>query len=262
MAVGTTQATLSLTTNENATCRWATAPNTAYSAMPNPFTTTGAAAHSALRTGLVNGGSYTHYVRCQDGAGNANTTDFTISFSVSLPADTTPPTAPTAPRPPSSPVGTTQATLSLTTNENATCQWATPPTPPTARCPTPSPPPAASAHSALRTGLTNGVRYTYYVRCQDAANNANSTDFTISLLRRPAGPTSLLQFSLANYSVSETGPTATITVTRTLSDRSPRPRCTTRPATARARAGTDYTHSGGRPRLPGRRRPASRSPSP
>ncbi len=33
-------------------------------------------------TGLVNGGSYSYYVRCQDTAGNPNTNDFTISFSV------------------------------------------------------------------------------------------------------------------------------------------------------------------------------------
>ena len=142
MAVGTTQATLSLTTNENATCRWATAPNTAYGAMPNPFTTTGATAHSALRTGLVNGGSYTYYVRCQDGAGNANTTDFTISFSVSLP------------------------------------------------------------------------------------------------------PTSLLQFSLANYSVSETGPTAAITVIRTLSAAA-QAQVHFETSDGTALAGTDYTHTEG-----------------
>src|SRR4029453_11314437 len=38
-----------------------------------------------------NGQSYSYYVRCQDGAGNADTADLTISFSVAAP-DTTPPT--------------------------------------------------------------------------------------------------------------------------------------------------------------------------
>jgi hypothetical protein len=50
--------------------------------MPNVFSSTGGAAHSTAITGLTNGGSYNYFVRCQDTAGNANTTDFTISFSV------------------------------------------------------------------------------------------------------------------------------------------------------------------------------------
>ena len=44
--------------------------------------TTGATAHSTTVTGLTNGGSYSFFVRCQDAATNANTNDFTISFSV------------------------------------------------------------------------------------------------------------------------------------------------------------------------------------
>jgi hypothetical protein len=39
--------------------------------------------HSTLVTGLVNGSSYSYYVRCQDSVGNANPDDFVISFSVS-----------------------------------------------------------------------------------------------------------------------------------------------------------------------------------
>ena len=38
-------------------------------------------------SGLVNGTSYAHYVRCQDTSGNANTTDFAITFSVASAAD-------------------------------------------------------------------------------------------------------------------------------------------------------------------------------
>jgi hypothetical protein len=85
LAAGTTQATMSLATNEAATCRYATTAGTAYGAMPNTFTTTGAVSHSTLLTGLANGGSYTYYVRCQDSVFNANTTDFTIAFTVAAP---------------------------------------------------------------------------------------------------------------------------------------------------------------------------------
>ena len=82
LATGTTQATLSLTTNENASCRYATSAGVAYESMPNVFTTTGGAGHSTTVAGLNNGGSYGHFVRCQDTVGNANSDDFIISFSV------------------------------------------------------------------------------------------------------------------------------------------------------------------------------------
>ena len=38
---GTTQTTVSLTTDENATCRFSVTPGVAYGSMPNTFTTTG-----------------------------------------------------------------------------------------------------------------------------------------------------------------------------------------------------------------------------
>jgi hypothetical protein len=50
--------------------------------MPNTFTTTGGTAHSTTVSGLMNGGSYSYFVRCQDTLGNTNTNDFTLSFSV------------------------------------------------------------------------------------------------------------------------------------------------------------------------------------
>jgi len=82
LAAGTTQATMSVTSNESATCKWDTSSGTSYAAMPNTFTTTGGTFHSTQVTGLSNGQSYTHYVRCQDGAGNADTSSYTVSFSV------------------------------------------------------------------------------------------------------------------------------------------------------------------------------------
>src|SRR6185295_14728261 len=86
LAAGTTQTPLSLTTNENATCRYTTTAGVAYASMTNTFSTTGGTAHSTTVTGLTNGGSYSFFVRCQDAAANANTNDFTISFSVAQPA--------------------------------------------------------------------------------------------------------------------------------------------------------------------------------
>lgn len=83
LPVGTTQTTLSLTTNENATCKYGTTPNTAYASLPSTFSTTGGTSHSTAVSGLQNGGNYNYYVRCQDVAGNSNPDDYLITFSVS-----------------------------------------------------------------------------------------------------------------------------------------------------------------------------------
>jgi hypothetical protein len=82
LASGTTQTTLSLTTNEAASCRYATNAGVAYGSMTNTFSTTGGTAHSTAVSGLQDGLSYSYSVRCQDTAGNPNTDDYTISFTV------------------------------------------------------------------------------------------------------------------------------------------------------------------------------------
>ncbi len=82
LVAGTTSTTLSVTTNENATCKYGTTAGVAYASLPNTFTTTGGTTHTKTLTGLTNGSSYTYYVRCIDGASNANTSDYSIAFSV------------------------------------------------------------------------------------------------------------------------------------------------------------------------------------
>jgi hypothetical protein len=82
LATGTTQTTLSLSTNENATCRYATTAGVPFASMPNAFSSTGGLSHSTLVTGLSNGQSYNYYVRCRDSSGNINTSDYIISFVV------------------------------------------------------------------------------------------------------------------------------------------------------------------------------------
>ena len=91
LTAGTTQTTLSLTTNEAATCRHGTTPGTAFASLPSAFAATGGTAHSTTVTGLANGQVYSFVVRCQDAAGNANPDDLTISFSVVDPSDLTSP---------------------------------------------------------------------------------------------------------------------------------------------------------------------------
>jgi|GEM_PF-1551373 subtilisin family serine protease len=82
LSYGTTSTSISLTTNENATCKYSTSSTTSYDSMTNTFSTTGGATHSQSVSGLENGNSYTYYVRCMDENNNKNTSDYEISFSV------------------------------------------------------------------------------------------------------------------------------------------------------------------------------------
>lgn len=78
---GTTTVMFSVETDESATCKYGTTADTAYVSIANTFSTTGATSHSATTT-VADGTSYTFYVRCSDGSGNANQTDTTIAFSI------------------------------------------------------------------------------------------------------------------------------------------------------------------------------------
>ena len=184
LPAGTTQATLSLITNESATCKYGTTAGVAYASLPNTFTTTGGTSHRTGVTGLANGVSYTYYVKCRDAATNANPDDFTIAFSVANPPppDTIPPARSNGQPTGALPAGTTQATLSLITNENATCKYGTTAGIAYASLPNTFTTTGGTSHTTGVTGLANGGSYTYYVRCRDASTNANANpdDFTIA----------------------------------------------------------------------------------
>ncbi len=81
LSTNTTQTTLSLTTNETATCKYSTTASTDYNSM-TAFLTTNNTTHSTTITGLTNNTNYNYYVKCQDTIGNTNSSDYTISFSV------------------------------------------------------------------------------------------------------------------------------------------------------------------------------------
>ena len=85
LAAGTTQTLVTLATDQNAICRYATTAGVSYGSMPNAFATTGGTTHSTLVTGLVNGGVYTLFVRCATSTGDRNPDDYPISFSVGRP---------------------------------------------------------------------------------------------------------------------------------------------------------------------------------
>jgi glucose/arabinose dehydrogenase len=88
LPAGTSNTSLAVQTDEACTCKYAASPDIPYASMPVTFAVTGGTSHSSPISGLVDGGVYTYYVRCQDAAGNANLSDYTISFAV---ASSTPP---------------------------------------------------------------------------------------------------------------------------------------------------------------------------
>lgn len=77
---GTTEVQLSVSTNESASCRYATEEGVAFNSMKKNFTKQNANIHTAKVTGLQNYVYYSFFVRCKDTAGNANTGDMMISF--------------------------------------------------------------------------------------------------------------------------------------------------------------------------------------
>ncbi len=82
LSARTTQTTISLNTDEPAICKYSTSQGVEYDAMSDSFGTAYSTEHSTTLTGLTSGHLYNIYVRCMDQAGNINTDDYLISFSV------------------------------------------------------------------------------------------------------------------------------------------------------------------------------------
>jgi uncharacterized protein YjiK len=109
----TTSTTLSLTTNETATCKYSTDSGTAYGSMTD-FDTTSGTSHSTSVSGLTSNTSYTYYVKCQDTRSNTNASDYSISFSVATDDE-----VPIISSISSGTPDTSSATITWTTNENS-----------------------------------------------------------------------------------------------------------------------------------------------
>jgi subtilisin family serine protease len=88
---GTTSVTLSVTTDENATCTYEDYYTDGTVSTQALFDTTGGRDHSTEYSSLEDGKAYSVNIKCTDEAGNTNASDYSISFSVAQ--DTTPPPA-------------------------------------------------------------------------------------------------------------------------------------------------------------------------
>jgi len=81
LAYNTLQVSMTVTTNENATCKYDTRSGIDYVAMTGTFTTTGGISHSQAVV-TSRGRSYKYNVKCRDAALNVNTTDYQINFGI------------------------------------------------------------------------------------------------------------------------------------------------------------------------------------
>ncbi len=182
---------LSVTTNEAAACRYSWYDK-AYDSMTLQFTTSDKLYHTTTAS-LANYGYYNYYVRCKDESGNINQTAGRITFTYKTTYTYTPPATPADTAPPvisglspSGLVKNKEATLSLSTNEAATCKYGT----------------SDLDYDLLSnnfdgSGTSHSVDitldapgdYTYYVRCEDGEGNQNSSSETIAFTYlTPEGP--------------------------------------------------------------------------
>ncbi|RJR12504.1 hypothetical protein C4585_03690, partial [Candidatus Parcubacteria bacterium] len=191
----------STATHQSATVTWITnesATGKVYYGTTTPLNLGSAntVSHSSLQTGhslFLSGltASTTHYfvVESKDHKGNTATSS-QQSFTTGATPDTT---APTITAVSVSNVGTSTATITWTTNENANSKvyysTVTPLNTGTASTKTDSA--FVTSHSLTLTGLTPGVAHYFKVESKDAANNttlSSETSFTTSVLPDTAPP--------------------------------------------------------------------------
>ncbi|MFH1849494.1 MAG: hypothetical protein ABH879_04880 [archaeon] len=167
--VGSANATITVITSENASCRYDTT-DTAYASMASSLAKSGNS-HTASVSGLGEG-AHVYYARCRDSAGNAMTASATITVITDLSAPQVLSHTPT------NKITKPYTLFNITTDENATCRYST-----------------ASgvnydnmdgsmisdetSHSVMLTGLSD-YKYHYYIKCKDEVGNIAGSDYDAS----------------------------------------------------------------------------------
>ena len=90
LRAGTASATLAVSTNRVADCRYSATASTTYAQMTNAFANVSSTVHTTTVTGLTHGTPYSYYVRCKGDNAAVNQDDYEISFSVAA-DDSSPP---------------------------------------------------------------------------------------------------------------------------------------------------------------------------
>lgn len=178
----TTGAVLSVTSDENASCRYGTS-DSAFSAM-TAFGTTGGTSHSTTLTGLTASTEYNYYVRCQDISAQLNT--MTTSAHVTFTTLTPDTTAPTVSNIQATSITATGVTITWTSNELATSRVEYGATSGYGLFTAVDGTADSTTHSVSITGLTSATDYHFRVISTDAsANTATSDDNTFTTVAVP-----------------------------------------------------------------------------
>jgi hypothetical protein len=172
--------TISIATNETATCRYGTT-DAAYDSLANQFATTGGTSHSQ-GLNLSCGQNFTYYTRCKDVLENKSTVSTAISFSIAA-VDNVPPTISSFT--PESTLGCAggnprPVTVTVATSENSTCRYASTDVA-YASMGTTFSTTGGTSHATVINKPCGGAPVTYYVRCQDQASNPMTSSQAIVL---------------------------------------------------------------------------------
>jgi uncharacterized delta-60 repeat protein len=219
--VSGTSATLSLTTDVEATCKYDAEADTEYDQMERTFTSTGATSHSTSIDGLV-AGEHTYYVRCKNtSTSKANTEDAAVSFEVGGSGGEDGPDRSSLS--PEGPISATSATLSLTTDVDAICKYdLAAGTDYDQMANTFSSENEGTRHSAEVTNLKveDGQTYTYYVRCKDTSTGEkNTTDAVISFAMQ-ANTTDDVPPEIENTTEEQVNSSSSVTLSVSTTDES------------------------------------------
>ena len=82
LSAGTTTATLAITSDEDATCRFSPSGENSWNDLESTFSTTGGTTHGEPLTGLTDDTIHHYFVLCRDALGNTNTALTEIAFTV------------------------------------------------------------------------------------------------------------------------------------------------------------------------------------
>lgn len=119
IGAGTIIVTLSVSTDEEAYCRYGPTAGLSYADLPKNFSSTGYLSHSSTLTDLKEDTGYTYYVRCKDKLGNENTDDLEISFAVLKVETIIPPVVPKPVTPTQTPTTVQTPTAQITPSAGA-----------------------------------------------------------------------------------------------------------------------------------------------
>jgi hypothetical protein len=176
--------TLSATTDVATDCRFSSY-NKTYATMTLEFQSSDQLLHT-YDVSFTSYGYHTYYVRCSDSSGNVSAASkISLNYKSLTPATPPPPSDTTAPvidpsnLGPTGSVSTPDATLTVTTNETATCKYDVTDVDYATMANAFD---ASASDNIFTKSVTLGDPgpYIYYVRCKDSSGNADTTSAQIS----------------------------------------------------------------------------------